>query len=80
MSDVDWAEFFESVSLVDDALRAAQRLRADGFRDAQPLPQRHRGAGARLDAVPSCEIAQRVHRRPRRGDQSDRASAIPAIT
>ncbi len=34
MSDVDWTEFFESVSLVDERLRAGQRLRGDGFRDA----------------------------------------------
>ena len=51
ISDVDWAEFFESVSLVDDALRAASDFAAMDFADAQSLPQRDRGAGARLDAV-----------------------------
>ena len=57
MSDVDWAEFFESVSLVDEVLRARQRLRGHGLRDAQPLPQRHRRAGARL-RLSELEIAQ----------------------
>jgi cyclic beta-1,2-glucan synthetase len=50
MSDVDWAEFFEQVSLVDDAL-IPRRISGHGFRDAQPVSQRHRGTGARIEAV-----------------------------
>ena len=46
----DWAEFVESVSLVDEVLRRAKRVRRDGLRDARPLPPRDRGAGARLRA------------------------------
>ena len=49
ISDVDWTELFESVSLVDDVLCApAATFADDGFRHPQPLPQRHRGTGARL--------------------------------
>ena len=38
MSAVDWAEFFESVSLVDAVAARRQRLRRHGFPDARPLP------------------------------------------
>ena len=51
MSDVDWAEFFESVSLVDEALNASGEFTRDGFRDAQSVSQRHRSAGR---AGPTC--------------------------
>ena len=53
ISDVDWAELFESVSLVDDDAAAGSDFARHGLRDAQPLPQRHRGAGARLAAARS---------------------------
>ena len=48
ISDVDWTELFERISLVDDVLAAGRRFSRHGFPDAQSLPQRHRGAGARL--------------------------------
>ena len=51
MTDVDWAEFFESVSLVDETLNASSDFAVHGFRDAQPVSQCHRAAGARRTAV-----------------------------
>ena len=50
ISDVDWTELFERISLVDDVLASRQRLFRHGFPDAQSLPQRHRGTGARLES------------------------------
>jgi cyclic beta-1,2-glucan synthetase len=47
ISSFDWSAFFERVSLVDAAMRGAQRLRGDGVRVARRLPPRHRGAGSR---------------------------------
>ena len=44
----DWAEFVESVSLVDEVLRRATLVRGDGLRDSGSLPARHRGAGPEL--------------------------------
>ena len=61
MSALDWTEFFESVSLVDDVLQADVELRRDGLRDARQLPARDRGARARLGP-------RRARRRPR-GDR-----------
>ena len=43
ISDIDWAELFESVSLVDERLRGSA-LRRHGFPHPQPLPQRHRSS------------------------------------
>ena len=48
ISDVDWTELFERISLVDDMLAAGSELSRHGFPDAQSLSQRHRGTGARL--------------------------------
>ena len=81
ISDVDWAEFFESVSLVDEALRAGERLRRDGFRHAQPLPQRHRGARARHRRSPSWRSPRRRSQAAasaRRRATATARSAIPA--
>ncbi len=50
ISDIDWAELFESVSLVDEELRAGSDFAAMDFATPQPLPQRDRAAGARLGA------------------------------
>ena len=61
----DWAEFVESVSLVDEVLRDAERVRRDGLRDARPLPQRRRGARARARAVTEVDVARRRPRWPR---------------
>ena len=41
-SEMDWADFFEEVSLVDARLRDNPDLCRDGFCDAQPLPDRNR--------------------------------------
>ena len=46
----DWAEFVESVSLVDEVLRAGWRLRGDGLRHAGPIPACDRGARPRVGA------------------------------
>ena len=48
----DWAQFVESVSLVDQTLRDRQRVRRDGLRDAGPLSPRRRGAGPRHRSAP----------------------------
>ena len=50
MSAVDWAEFFESVSLVDACAARRQRLCRDGFCDARQLPACDRRTRARLGA------------------------------
>ena len=62
ISSFDWAEFFESVSLVDEVLRARSSFGDDGLRDPRPLPARHRGAGPRVRAGPR----SRSRGRPRR--------------
>ena len=59
ISDVDWAELFESVSLVDAVLRDASDFASMDFADAQSLPQRHRGARARLAAYGARDRASR---------------------
>ena len=46
----DWAQFVESVSLVDEVLRGASPFGGDGLRDPRPLPPRRRGARPRLAA------------------------------
>ena len=51
ISDVDWPELFERVSLVDRGACAEQRVSRHGFPDAQSLPQRHRGTGTRRRIV-----------------------------
>ena len=51
MSTFDWAEFFESVSLVDEVLRVEPHLPRDGLRHPRPVPSRDRGPRARLRAV-----------------------------
>ena len=48
ISALDWAEFFESVSLVDAALRADSDFAADGFPHARSLSACDRRAGARI--------------------------------
>ena len=50
ISDVNWPEFFEDVSLVDAALRASERSGQHGFRHPQPVSQRHRSAVTSLAA------------------------------
>ncbi len=40
----DWAEFVESVGLVDEVLRSRESLRRDGLHHTQPVPERGRGA------------------------------------
>ena len=80
MSDVDWAEFFESVSLVDEALQCLERLRGHGFRDAQSVSQRHRGTRR---AARRCRSSRSRSARARHWPPSAprrRASAIPATT
>ncbi len=61
ISDIDWAELFESVSLVDARLREHSAFASMDFRHAQPVSQRHRAAGARLVRL------RAGHRRSRAG-------------
>ena len=49
LSDVDWPELFESVSLVDAAAARGQRLRRNGFLHARPVPAGHRAVCAGLE-------------------------------
>ena len=76
ISDIDWADLFESVSLVDARLARGKRFRRDGFPDPQPLPQRDRAAGPRLarrrsSRSPSGCCRHRAQRRPRQRDPSE---------
>jgi cyclic beta-1,2-glucan synthetase len=48
ISEMDWPEFFEEVSLVDATAARGVGFRRDGFRVPQPLPDRDRDARARL--------------------------------
>jgi cyclic beta-1,2-glucan synthetase len=50
ISDVDWAEFFESVSLVDEALRSGSDFAQIGFCHPQSVPRCDREARAQLEA------------------------------
>lgn len=51
ISDMDWAVLFESVSLVDERLRAASDFASMDFPTPQPLSECNRGTGPRLAAV-----------------------------
>ena len=73
ISDVDWTELFERVSLVDDVLRRRQRVSRHGFPDPQSLPQRHRGTGARREP-------HGARRRPRRRPGGAAAGSRPTRT
>ena len=84
ISDVDWQQLFERLSLVDAVFAADSPLRGYGFPDAHALPQRGRGTGARLEA----HGAGYRRRRGARGESraacgrqrpSKRGAAIPAI-
>ena len=48
ISDVDWTELFERVSLVDEVFKGGKPICRDGFPDAQSLPHRCRTARPRL--------------------------------
>ena len=84
ISDIDWAELFESVSLVDERLRAASNFAAMDF----PTRNLYRSAIEQLARGSACselEIADhaleasRARRRPQRSVARKRsASAIPA--
>ncbi len=50
LSDVDWPEFFESVSLVDELLRAGSDFAAMDFPTPRPVPAGDRAFRATLDA------------------------------
>ena len=85
ISDVDWQQLFERLSLVDVVLAADGPFEDDGSSHAHALPQRGRGAGARLDGAPSWKSpAPRCWRPVASGKRSRRPSrrgaAIQAIT
>ena len=76
ISDVDWQDLFEQMSLVDSVLAEA-RLPRHGFPDAQSLPQRHRGSGAGFEPLGT------RHRMPRgrlgsRGQAATCSGAVDA--
>ena len=71
ISDVDWPELFERISLVDDVLRPAAISR-HGFSDAQSLSHRHRGTGARRRTARNSTL-----RGSRSSRQRSRASGVP---
>ena len=85
MSAVDWAEFFESVSLVDVDAPRRQRLRGHGFSDARSLSPRNRGTRARLEALgargdsarDSCDPARAAEPRRRRRCRTARREQDP---
>ena len=64
----DWAEFVESVSLVDEVLREPELVRGDGLRDPRSLPARGRGArpGLGPDRARGRPARPRRWRTPRR--------------
>ena len=47
ISSIDWREFVESVSLVDELCASGSCVRGDGLPHARPIPPRHRGARSR---------------------------------
>ena len=86
MSAVDWAEFFESVSLVDAALRAESDFAAMDFptrdRYRHAIEELARGSGhTELEVARRAILAaQRAAERRRSGDAPLAASRIPATT
>ena len=80
MSALDWTEFFEGVSLVDEVLRGGPRLRRDGFRDPRRLPARDRRAGAGLGPLRAGRRARGHGARARvaRRQRGRPAAQIPA--
>ena len=85
ISDVDWPELFEQLSLVDAVLRRRRRVsRTMDFPTRNALPQRDRGAGARLEAAPNwtsrgAAVLAASRERQRSQRPSRRGAAIPAI-
>ena len=83
ISDVNWPEFFEDVSLVDAALRAASDLASMDFADPQPVSQRDRSAVTSLAAhrARNCACTDRRHLGSQRfATQMRSASATRDIT
>ena len=82
ISDVDWAEFFESVSLVDDVLRAGSDFAAMDFA-TRNLYRSAIEELARGSELAELEIARRALEAAASSPERERrsaASAIPAIT
>ena len=86
VSMINWAELFESVSLVDAILRDAQRFRRDGFSDPRPVSPRDRGAcraaptTTRSRSPSGDRGGQASARSAGRSVAASAAKAIPAIT
>ena len=87
MSAVDWAEFFESVSLVDAALRADSDFAAMDFptrdRYRHAIEELARGSGNRSSTSRGARLQPPSAQQPSRGaaaTQPRAASRIPAIT
>ena len=86
ISDIDWAELFESVSLVDERLRAASDFAGMDFA-TRNLYRSAIEQLARGSALSELEIADHALQRLRRGGRSAQrtrrrpsASVTPAIT
>ena len=58
LSELDWADFFEDVSVVDACLSARVGFRGDGFRDPQLVPHRHRAPRAEGRDKARSEVAR----------------------
>ena len=86
MSAFDWAEFFESVSLVDEALRAQGAFAEMDFatrdRYRHAIEELSRGSGrTELEVAARGERGMRARPRQGSGDRRRRrAGAIPATT
>ena len=77
LSSADWADFFESVSLVHEALCDGHARRGDGLPDARPVPPCRRGA---LAGKPARRARGGAARRAHGGERgAGRASAEPPI-
>jgi cyclic beta-1,2-glucan synthetase len=84
MSDVDWAEFFESVSLVDEALNL-RRISRHGFR-ARAILYRNaieelaRGSPlSELEIAPPCSTSATAHRARQRDPVSPHRRGPPQL-
>ena len=84
ISDVDWQQLFERLSLVDVVFAADGPFEAMDLPDAHALPQRGRGTGARLERArswisPAPRCSRRVASGTRTRRPSKRGAAIRAI-
>ena len=81
LSQADWADFFESVSLVHEELCDGTRVDGDGLSDAGPLPAcRRRARAGKRERRAGGGPAGRPHGGRRARRTRSPASATPATT